>query len=180
VLSAPASESRIVEVRLELARCVRSHGESTAGSRRKSDSCLSDQQTYAILKYRVPNLPLQLCIAPWSEHTLLERCLRSISSPRTWDFGLELMHATIQNMIYLVARAFSRCQEHEETGHIKPKSSGVPLAQENVHERNRSFGGILFHSFGFLWLKLQNMLRANQRLKSDQQPQSSHTNLILR
>jgi hypothetical protein len=125
--SAPVSESRIFDVRFGLARCVRSNGESTAGCRRKADSCLPDQQTYAILRPRT-NLTHQLCFVPWSKCMLLrERCLRLISSPRTWDFGLGLMHATIQNPIYLMARAFSRCQEHEETGNIKPKSSGVPF-----------------------------------------------------
>lgn len=85
-------------------------------------------------------------------------------------------------MIYLMARAFSRCQEHEGMRSIKPKGSGIPLAQGNVHERNHPFGGLSFQSFGFLWLKLQNMLRANQCLKarSTTSKQTTHANLILR
>ena len=46
-----------------------------------------------------------------------------------------------------------------------PSCSGVPLAQKIVHERFQSFGVFTFQSLGFLWLKLQNMQRANQRLK---------------
>lgn len=43
------------------------------------------------------------------------------------------MHAKIQTMIHSMARASSRCQEHEGTGNIIPRSSGVPLVQLNVH-----------------------------------------------
>jgi hypothetical protein len=34
------------------------------------------------------------------------------------------MHVTIQNMIYLMARAFSRCQEHEGRETSSPKVRG--------------------------------------------------------